>query len=125
MISTVVLICLSLVYSPRDPAECARLKTWPAIGLFCLELLVLWHWIWISFLLLGWLFLRGDRGSPLMDLVMPAAAILAATTAGMTTLRSHTCMATLNCYQVVVTLTIILLLLALASWLWRLQRLFA
>ena len=124
-LATLVLIGFSLLYYPRDPAECVRLKHWQAIGLFVLEFLVLWHWLWLSSLLFGWLLIWGDRGSAFMDLVAPAAALLAAIIAGTTARRSQTCLATRNYYQAIFTLTIILLLLALPHWLSRLPRLLA
>ena len=122
LVCTLGLVSFSLIYTPANPDECDGLKVWPALGLFCLEFIALWHWLGGIFQVVGWLFIWGDRGGPLMDLVVPAAAIIAATTAGLTTYRSMTAMATRTYYHVVMMLSVLLLVLAFPYGFWRLHR---
>jgi hypothetical protein len=120
---TLGLSCFSCLYFPRDTTERMKLPLKSALALWCFQFVVLWHWFIVTFGLLGWGLIWGDRYAPPLVWIALLAGIVAGLTAGITTLRNQWEMVTRNYYQNIFTLTLVLLLMAAPVWLAWLPRL--
>jgi hypothetical protein len=116
------LIGISIFYYPVALSARIRPALWQVILLWCIEFATSWHWLAFMSVLLGWLFVGGDRHEPPMELIYPFTALFAATISSLTSMRLVKDQATIGYLTMVVSLTAILIVFAAPYWLARLLR---
>lgn len=117
-----VLVGMSLFYYPVALSARVRPPLWQVIALWCIEFAALWHWLAFMSGVFGWLFVWGDRHEPPMALIYSATALVAAISSWLTSTRLTKDGATAGYLTAIVSLTGILIALAIPYWLSRLFR---
>ena len=116
------LIGISIFYQPVALSPRVHPPLRYIVLLWLAQFATLWYWLTILSVILGWLFVWGDRhGSP-MSLICLVAAVFAAFISSATAVRLRKERATSGYLSAVISLTGILIVLAVPSWLSRVVR---